>query len=832
MPEQGKIIVEHGGQLIVDGGVLTSGCNSRWHGVEVWGDITQSQQTQGAQGKVILKNQAVLENSVIGVSLWDRTDYSTAGGIIQTNDATFRNNTVDVEFMPYQNFISVPNNHYRNMSSFINTTFTVNNSYAGSTIFDTHVKMNYVDGIYFHGCTFENAQTNVSISNSLGNGIFSKESNFSVSPWCDVITQVGVPCPPGNLHRSRFINLNNGIYAVATSGHRNFSVDQSDFVNNILGVQGRAVYNAVITRNNFTIGGGLTPTLFVNINGGIAMIESSGYRIEENNFLLGNVTLPNMYAYGDWILNSGPANNEVYLNSFNQLWAGSIAQGTNRNGINTTGLQFLCNTNSNSTRLDLDIGQDNPPTGVDGIRLWQGDPFTSTAAGNEFSHNAIPEGDIANSSQSPITYLYYNSGNQVPLYYTPTWVTPITGPSVIPNDCPSNFSNGHGLPLAANVIQQLMEQYDANEDEYLNVLYNYNQLIDGGNTNALLTEIENSWSQEAWNLRNELIALSPYVSQEALRAASMKTFFPNAMMLEVSLSNPDATRSGSFITSLQEEIPNPMPQYMTDLIIASWSGVTARSLLEGSLASYGHQMALAGDMLLADLMLDTIADHTDSIRYWLNRIQTLPAKYSLTENYCQVNEFEEADDVLASILNDFTLSPEENTEYIRYLEYYNFRKNIINSNRNLMQLDAGEVSFLQQFSENHHGLSGIMAQNLLCFAYHICTDYQPNIFGDSSNFRIAHESSRQILSDMYDEVIVSPNPAISFAAFSYTLPNNEKQETLTISDLTGRVIKKIFLTGKQGQVIWDTRDVNKGFYLYYLDGNSSPQTHGKILVDK
>ncbi|MDL2297326.1 hypothetical protein LJC68_10025 [Bacteroidales bacterium OttesenSCG-928-B11] len=63
-----SITVRPGGKLIVDGGTLTSACSDQmWKGIIVEGNSLLSQ-TAANQGTVELKNGAVLENSVVGIT--------------------------------------------------------------------------------------------------------------------------------------------------------------------------------------------------------------------------------------------------------------------------------------------------------------------------------------------------------------------------------------------------------------------------------------------------------------------------------------------------------------------------------------------------------------------------------------------------------------------------------------------------------------------------------------------------------------------------------------------------------------------------------------------
>ncbi|HLG34019.1 MAG TPA: T9SS type A sorting domain-containing protein [Bacteroidia bacterium] len=103
-------------------------------------------------------------------------------------------------------------------------------------------------------------------------------------------------------------------------------------------------------------------------------------------------------------------------------------------------------------------------------------------------------------------------------------------------------------------------------------------------------------------------------------------------------------------------------------------------------------------------------------------------------------------------------------------------------------------------------------------------DYTPN------NFRTDGQNYADL--DNQSSLHVAPNPAMDFTVFTYSLPSSEEQETLLITDISGRVINEFILSGKKGTITWNTKDISKGLYLFFIKGNSSPQTRGKILVNK
>ncbi len=67
MPIDGKIIVEPGATLIVDGGTIKNAHPEMWAGIEVWGNTAQHQYAHSGgqyhQGRAIFKNGAVIENA-------------------------------------------------------------------------------------------------------------------------------------------------------------------------------------------------------------------------------------------------------------------------------------------------------------------------------------------------------------------------------------------------------------------------------------------------------------------------------------------------------------------------------------------------------------------------------------------------------------------------------------------------------------------------------------------------------------------------------------------------------------------------------------------------
>ncbi len=75
-----------------------------------------------------------------------------------------------------------------------------------------------------------------------------------------------------------------------------------------------------------------------------------------------------------------------------------------------------------------------------------------------------------------------------------------------------------------------------------------------------------------------------------------------------------------------------------------------------------------------------------------------------------------------------------------------------------------------------------------------------------------------------------PNPASTWVAFNYTLPVHVNEAVLQITDVHGRAITSFVITTKQGQQVWDIRDMKKGVYLYTLKAGAMSK-NGKLIIN-
>ncbi len=841
MPKYGMIYVEPGAKLILDNSKITNLCGEMWGGIEVMGNVAFPQEPDAngnyLQGYVNISNNSVVENAHTAIT----TDYlygsGQFGGIVQARNSAFLNNQRSVAFMKYHNadFLGNP---LPNRSYFSDCNFLIDNDYRGdveNVPFKAHITAWNIEGLNITKCHFENAKTTgINYAQDLGTGIYTIDAGFSVKGHCDYTNVpapgTNPPCPFEDIEPSVFKNLYYGIRADKEGSMNTYTVHGCRFENNIRGIESNGVDFPTILQNQFSVGG--NPYLVAPANGafpiheGIIINTGSSYRIEENRMEEVATSGAFRYTIGTRANNTGTAPNQLYRNDYNGLYIGNLA---NRNNVKTlfpfTGLQYLCNTHTNDY---ADIAVIASGGVADGIRKAQGDPSpTSTIdAGNTFSQNAdFPEDDYFDNALS-LTY-YYTSGTHNPINYSTSTITKKFRPNI--HECLTNNHVGLGdNTISGSEISTLKTQFYITQTEYISLLYTYEQLIDEGNTSALVQNITQTWSDDAWTLRSQLLARAPYLSEEALRSAISEDILPQAMIFELCLANPDVLRNDRFLTFLATEISTPLPQYMISALKSASITGSVRTVLENSLMQTHTEMAEIGYPLIQNMLKDSVGYNTDTLAIWLTNLNALPYQYTLAELYYDNLQAVNALSTLTTIPAQFKLNEEELAEHQNYTDLMNLKLAVSESNRTLAQLNANEIAGLTLIRDASESKSGIIASNILCFHYGLCKEY-PAILPNTTQQRQAANPA-SVLSESAITLAVYPNPATEYVTFDYHLSENISSVFIEITDISGKIIDRLPCSDMQGKILWDTRKVSAGVYLYVCKEGSQILAAGKLSV--
>lgn len=856
-----KMVIHPNARVVLNGATLSGlACGLMWEGVEVWGNAAQHQYVYGSnqyhQGFLEIKNASVIENAHNAIKLGKTGDalMQNTGGIVQASgNSIFKNNKRDVEFLKYQNFLGLPTQKRGNVSYFRNCRFETTANLGDGSNPNSHITMWNVDGVRIVGCTFENSNPNVTSNSALGNGIYTEDAHFLVSD-CDF---VGLCLPPAccSLAPNTFKNLNNGIWAKKVSGVQNYSVDKTNFINCVTNINNEGVNNAIITRNNFTIGkpkvnDPLTLwTTAINFNTG------TNYRIEENVIVKDAAAYPKT-TIGTWMMNTGMINNQVYKNNFTNLTLANYAHLDNR-GYNPVtlqedGLAYLCNTHTNNTAFDIVINGNNPSN--DGIRFLQGKLNANgtsvvASAGNIFTRpNTSSQSDIQNLNTPSIIYYYDGAANssnpKYPFYSTP--IPKVYTASTTANSCPSNFGgSGKNYEITATVIntgklsaaakQELVAKFDAHNQSLGQAKNLYRSLLDGGNTNQLKSEVENANQNETWQLRQNLLGKSPYLSKTVLKESADKTnVLPEAVLFEVLSANPDGLKDEELIRHLSEKA-NPLPEWMIELLRAGSDQTTSRTILEATIVHTKAERDLIASFLVQDILTmraeDEDMDHQE-LRSWLATYESPHGDYQIVDDFFETGDYHSGLSLLSTIPGTYKLNEKDRKEFADMKSLFHILSDMNSSGRNIYTLSEKEMEAVKDLADNGEGIARVRACNLVSFVTGIECNYDLQL-PDMTKQSFKSETQIPVKNNpLLPTINVFPNPAKDYVEFSYNLPAGVMEGTLTITDLKGAVIHQQQVSNNYGQVAVDSREWQQGTYLYSLTANGHAVSKQKFVLFK
>lgn len=822
-----SIRVQRGAKLIIDGGTLTNNCGKTWAGIDVAGTTSASQYTAGAQGSVVLLNGALIEHARDAITTNDFSVWDGTGGIVIATDATFRNNKRDLEYYKYQNFAPATGQPAPNAGFFRNCKFLLDDDYRYDE-FGQDVKQRVtlwaVDGIEFQSCTFANTNSQLA-ENHKPTALYGLSAGFEVTDC-----PASVCTPSQQAVQSSVEGFYRGIHAQTEGSTRTFKVDRTRFTQNTYGIVSEGINYFKVIRNEFVLGQGATPgsPSSLNPNMGLVIRTGTGFQVEGNTFSGTPATHPDWKTSATWgthTENTGADNNWIYRNSFSKLYVANAATGTNRGGTtnDNPGLQYVCNS---QTENDYDIA-----TGLGkGIRFYQGTPpilstippQNSISAQNTHSRNGITESDYYVHATYGVEQFYDNANiNTQALDYTNGWFVQTVGDE---NACPVLIKD----PIPPAEIEVMKNSFTLYENNLNTARYLFTSLIDGGNTEALIAYIGTEWSSDAWEMRNELLSRSPNLSIGALHEAAYSGVLPDAMLMEVLLANVGACRDRKFLAELAEDIPNPLPENLINLLLTTQAGNSARKELEAAIVHYEEKKTQLVHTLIQNAYQDSVLDKT-LLRYGLRQLNTPLSRYQLAESYLEEGSYSLAQATIDSVLLNTVFVSESPEEVGQYIQLFSIKKALKESGRSLGQLSPEEQEIIETIAGSV-GYAAVQAQNILCFLNHTCSEIEPFVPNGGENQRYYPQNIS--LSSILTKVQIYPNPVKDYAIIEFELPEYAKNTRISISDIRGHTLKEWGTSDYKGQVIWDTQGIASGIYLIAISTNEEKLYSNKIILTK
>lgn len=804
MPENSQIIIEKGGKLIVDGGTITNQCGKMWRGIEVRGNMNASQQTIGTQGRLEIKNGAIIENChSIHASEYNTSGqyiYGTFGGIIQINNSIIKNVKSGVEFGPYQNFN--PNNPSVLLSdlSFIkDNQFIWDNTgnmsalglqpYSFIGLWETH-------GIAIQGNSFKNEFLPSEPFYQKGVGIITYDADFSVLPSCSSVT---FPCPTSSNVPNTFESMNYGIKAHGISGIARVIVDGNVFTNNRFGIGLLATKYTSVIRNSFNIPISTIPIESGGDAIGIYSTGSYGFNFEENQFTTWGVGPSSGSNYGIVSDNSSFNGGLAYKNVFNNLIVASL------NSQGNEALKIDCNNfNTGSlSRYDMAI--------TSGDLANQGfcaSPLPSLKpAKNSFNAGCTGDENIFHYTTGTLTLVYSALSTDLPSCFTTPEVSSNTCLTIntTPNQCPSNISN----PVAPS---ELVANIDVNRT----TITNLKEQFDGSNQSGLLSAIS---SMPNGQVKNELLAASPYLSDKVLVSFLQKSNpLPAGHVKQIIVANSPVTEK---VKQTLDAVA--LPNGIRSQIEVAQTGISARQVLENEIAQLELENQLMKNeyirQCLDNKLVNQAKDLLDNGNLCSDKASLLPIviKEDLSRTDQLISEIR---DEVVIIRDEIPNCPKAAT-LEKICDFYDEVKSKIASTGSFNILSSTDEQNIRAMAAKT-GATAINAQNALSlFKGEDIERFAEPIILIPNNARLLQPqtSNAQLQSGIDYKLNNYPNPFNESTVLEATIPTNTSGE-IVITDVTGKQIQRVVLNNTDNKVELRGNELGYGIFFYslYING--------------
>ena len=210
----------------------------------------------------------------------------------------------------------------------------------------------------------------------------------------------------------------------------------------------------------------------------------------------------------------------------------------------------------------------------------------------------------------------------------------------------------------------------------------------------------------------------------------------------------------------------------------------------------------------------------------VERLGTMAADYQLVDMYLQQGDTLSATALINALPTTYGFES-DNAEYLRYKALKQLQVRLISEGRNIYMLTAAEKTLLEDMVANSDGRTGMQARNILQFVY-------GNQYVDCPKLpdTITHKSAKATINDLISNLLAisaNPNPAKSWTAFNYSLPETSEKAVIEVYTLKGKLIQTFNLSNIKGQVIWDTRSTIPGMYLFTLK-TAGMSKSGKLII--
>ncbi len=805
---QAGITVREGGTLITNNNTTLAPftCEDSWLGIEVLGTPGVYQgvnpnNTFSAFGLAKLLNGTKIVQAEIGITNAGRTDIIGnplhGGGKINTNGANFTNCKEAVRLMKFVN-LSPGGTSQEVHCNFKNTSFRWVSGYPFSD-YSAMVRLFGVKHIDFLGCEFTNETEELFMG---ANNDHHKAAIYMVNSSIDMNSDE---------QSSTMTGFNYGIVNFSKTAS---SIRNTQFRNY------RSIYqykNKVtrITKNQFlsmsanleTIAGienALDPIWQTHY--GIYMEFSTAFWIEANAFFFSD---SNIDQVGVIIRASGETYNQIYGNNFVNCKFAVVAYDDNQSSVEFNGLKLLCN---NFTQNDLDVWVDYISVPQSGWGISSNQGTGAVSAGNQFDPGSQLKLD---NFLDHVDYFKFDDEN-IDQVNVDGDVTVLPADDF--NDCPTTITRSR----EENRTEALIFKSEA-ETKRLQL----DNLVDGGDTDALTMEVVLADYADASELYYELMSKSPSLSTKVMLEAIEKEYtLPSALLTMILKSNPTAAKSSSIQSKLDDRMI-PLSEYQRYMIDLGKQLISEKEYLEAQLSynelKFESLMNQSINLILFD---DTIEDKEAEIAGFIEGFENIDHHYAKIDRALERGDIVMAQSILANIPSAFALRERQDQEWMDYNVCYQILINLeLNSTTTLTNTEIEDLELIAiKHSNSAAGLANQMLE--IYGGAYILEGMTPPGGHDKA---MPRKGKKEAFVIDQQAIKVYPNPAKDYLVIE--LMGYEGELALQLIDAKGQQIIVKQIQSKSMQEVINLKEISSGVYqLLIFEGEKQLFTQ-KVVIN-
>ena len=331
--------------------------------------------------------------------------------------------------------------------------------------------------------------------------------------------------------------------------------------------------------------------------------------------------------------------------------------------------------------------------------------------------------------------------------------------------------------------------------------------------------VDFAWSSDTWLMRDQLLAGSPFLSQEVLRKVADKTdVFLHAIASEIFIANPDVLQDAKFLLYLETK-DDPMPAYMIDILLASSNQTTMRTQLATTYNNfknvYSHYNALIARAKLSEPQTALQAMNM------MDDFDELHMEFQIINQLLDMENIAVANSRYANLKNEVYLNHYNKLCVVSFREWMDFREAMIAQHQTWEDLTPSQWNTIEDLALNRNHWVGAAAMGLLNYFKDKNYFVPPAYHNGLQNKRLNNK-----LRVAQNLIQLFPNPANAELNIRMNdLVEISEAVDLKIFNANGKCMEQLRITPMNTQVSLDCKSWTSGLYHYQLF-----LPNGKILT--